>query len=175
MRKYPFSKVMIALILIMMLFSSFIVTCEKAADLEVLHLEEVNEERIGWVVDSLSKNQPILLNLWATWCAPCIEEFDDLVALDRNKADSLAVYFISADFKKEKAIEFLEGKDILGWSGFKTGKDEEFINALSVEWSGALPFTQIIYKGKVLDQWENKLPLTELHARVNNVLEEIKY
>src|SRR5687768_6490353 len=40
-----------------------------------------------------------LVNVWATWCGPCREEFPALVALaERRRADGLRVLLVSADF-----------------------------------------------------------------------------
>jgi thiol-disulfide isomerase/thioredoxin len=137
----------------------------QAPQMEQLMIVEVDETDIRSTLDSLSMQQPVLINFWATWCKPCVEEFDDLVSLGQQAGDSLHVYFVSGDFSPDKAEKFLLRKGITGWSGYKTDKDEAFINAVAVEWSGALPFTQILYKGKILDQWEAKLPHEQLLSR----------
>ena len=42
------------------------------------------------------RGKVVVLNLWATWCAPCIEELPSLLALQR-KVPSLAVVAVSTD------------------------------------------------------------------------------
>src|SRR5262245_19221769 len=38
------------------------------------------------------KGEVVVLNLWATWCGPCVEEFPDLVKLyDQYKGKGLVV------------------------------------------------------------------------------------
>ena len=136
------------------------------ASVDTLQVYSLDESEIRAAMDSLSMKQPVLINFWATWCKPCVEEFDDMVRIGKQAGDSLSVYFVSGDFDIAKAETFLNRKGITGWSGFKDGKDEPFINAVSIEWTGALPFTQLVYKGKVLDEWEAKLPVEELENRV---------
>lgn len=41
--------------------------------------------------------RPVLLNLWATWCAPCVAEMPTLDALAARKAGSLSVITVSQD------------------------------------------------------------------------------
>ena len=51
---------------------------------------------------------PVLVNLWATWCAPCVTE---LPQLDKLAAGSLRVVTVSQDMgDPAKVAEFLKGK-----------------------------------------------------------------
>ncbi len=45
------------------------------------------------------KGRPILLNLWATWCGPCVAEMPKLDALAQAQADKLQVVTISQDLR----------------------------------------------------------------------------
>ena len=58
----------------------------------------------------------VMLNFWATSCAPCVEEFPMIVDLSDEYENDLSVYFISMDWldEKEKAISFFE-KAGCGW------------------------------------------------------------
>lgn len=48
----------------------------------------------------------VVLNLWATWCAPCVEELPSLLALQRRNP-SLAVVGVSTDQDPEVYQRFL--------------------------------------------------------------------
>lgn len=105
------------------------------------------------------QGKAVLMNVWATWCGPCVEEFPHLVELREQYADQLEVVFISADFveDKDKTLEFLAGQGVHWESYFKTGRDDDFINAIEESWGGALPFTKIYTpEGKISTFWENK-------------------
>lgn len=62
------------------------------------------------------KSGPVLLNFWATWCQPCIEEMSELVAL--NKANigqpSLRIISINMDAPsaKDQVQKFVKEHDI---------------------------------------------------------------
>lgn len=55
----------------------------------------------------------VLVNFWATWCPPCLEEIPDLIALHaaRSKTD-LVVIGVALDSDKDSVIEFVQKKRI---------------------------------------------------------------
>jgi thiol-disulfide isomerase/thioredoxin len=53
------------------------------------------------------KGRYVLLNLWATWCAPCVSELPSLALLQAN-APGLKVLAINADTTKVDAGAFLK-------------------------------------------------------------------
>lgn len=58
------------------------------------------------------KGQPVLLNLWATWCAPCKAEMPVLDAIAAENQGRLRVVTVSQDIKGEAVVVpfFEEGK-----------------------------------------------------------------
>lgn len=66
------------------------------------------------------KGQLILLNFWASWCEPCIQEFPDMISLV-NQRPNVVIVAINRDQKKEDAIRFIEtfpeakGKILFYW------------------------------------------------------------
>ncbi len=93
----------------------------------------------------------LLLNVWATWCIPCREEFPDLVKLaDNYQNDDVEVVGVSADFPDEidsKIIPFLKSQEVNFKVYIQNFEDQDdFINRLNQDWSGALPATFIFDK-----------------------------
>ena len=121
-----------------------------------------------------SDAKAVLVNVWATWCGPCREEFPGLVRVAHKYRDQgLKVLLVSADDQTDLAAvrKFLadEGVDFPAY--LKAEKDEPFINALDKRWTGALPST-FIYDGtgKLLDFWEGSAPFSVFEQKVVEVL-----
>lgn len=48
------------------------------------------------------RGEVLLVNLWATWCAPCVEEMPTLGAVQRRFGDALRVVPVSVDSEAER-------------------------------------------------------------------------
>jgi thiol-disulfide isomerase/thioredoxin len=56
------------------------------------------------------KGKWVLVNFWATWCPPCLEEIPDLIALHENKKNNLVVIGVASDYRSAKQVtDFAEG------------------------------------------------------------------
>lgn len=53
------------------------------------------------------KEEVILLNFWASWCTPCIEELPDMLELVRKFDGRVALLAMSIDQKQESITKFL--------------------------------------------------------------------
>ena len=120
-------------------------------------LKDASGVELQEIISSYQGDKAVMVNVWATWCAPCIEEFPYIVDLQKKYDGELHVVFISADFpgQRSKTLEFLQEQNVDWTTYFKTGKDQAFIEALSSDWSGALPFTKVLNKdGEIIASWE---------------------
>ncbi len=50
------------------------------------------------------KGKWVLVNYWATWCPPCLEEIPDLIALHDNKKNNLVVIGVAIDYRNPKQV-----------------------------------------------------------------------
>ncbi|MBO6524520.1 MAG: TlpA family protein disulfide reductase [Balneolaceae bacterium] len=110
-------------------------------------------------VASFEGEKPVLVNFWATWCIPCVEEFPYIMELKEKYDDEFELIFVSGDFTdaKEEAKQFLKTQEVDFTTYYKIGNDNEFITTISDTWSGALPYTVIYGKdGTVSAEWEGK-------------------
>ena len=117
----------------------------------------------------------VVVNVWATWCIPCREEFPDLMRLRRDyRAKGVDVLFVSGDFSSERdaAAAFLSEQGVDFPTYIKTGDDMAFINAFDPKWSGALPAT-FIYdgQGKLRHALLGKSSYAQFEAQVLDVLQ----
>lgn len=106
-------------------------------------------------LDSLIKHRNgkvLLLNVWATWCIPCKEEFPDLVKLSNNSGKQNAeVVAVSVDYPdeiKSKVAPFVK-KMKATFPVFVADfpSQDAFINSFDKKWSGAVPATFIYDAG----------------------------
>lgn len=92
-----------------------------------------------------------LVNLWATWCGPCILEYPDFVDIHRMyEGRDFEFVSVSADNldNKEKALGFLQKKSSALTNYIFSEKDKyALIEAVDPEWNGALPYTALIEPG----------------------------
>tara|TARA_X000001036_G_C20464262_1_gene718790 strand:- start:104 stop:580 length:477 start_codon:yes stop_codon:yes gene_type:complete len=122
-----------------------------------IKLIPITAEGIKKQISSYKGEKAVLINVWALWCSPCIEEFPMIANLG-NEIQDLEVLFISADFDEEvdDVVLFLDQHNIGPISYIKDQKDEPFILGIHQDWSGSLPFTIVYGKntGKIIDYWE---------------------
>ena len=51
------------------------------------------------------RGKPLLVNLWATWCAPCVAEMPTLDALAANSKDRMTVIAVAQDLKGAEVVD----------------------------------------------------------------------
>ena len=90
------------------------------------------------------RGQVVVLNLWATWCAPCMEEMPSLAVLQRNFAGRIAVVPISVDSEGERDKAISELRRLSG---------------------GSLPFLQDMTRGVLFDAQAAGMPVTIIYNR----------
>ena len=71
------------------------------------HLTSLEGNRVNF---SEAKGKVILVNLWATWCPPCVAEMPSLQKLYDSYGDRVNFYFVSSE-SPEKLETFLQKKN----------------------------------------------------------------
>jgi peroxiredoxin len=92
-----------------------------------------------------------LINVWATWCGPCVTEFSDFITMNRmyRKRD-FEFISISADelAKQNKALQFLQKQEASSKNFIFSGENKyKLIEAIDPKWQGALPYTMLVEPG----------------------------
>ncbi|MDC8754176.1 TlpA disulfide reductase family protein [Erythrobacter sp. sf7] len=93
----------------------------------------------GNSLDLGAQDGPVLINLWATWCAPCVVEMPQLDALAAELEGEVRVITVSQDLRGAEAVTpFFAEK---GFSRLEPWLDPE--TSLSAQFTpeGALPLT----------------------------------
>lgn len=94
------------------------------------------------------KGKPLLLNLWATWCAPCVREMPTLDRLAAREAGQLQVLVVSQDLEgAEKVTPFFQKAQ---FAALQPHLDTEV--GLSTHYGVNLP-TTILYDSQGKEVW----------------------
>jgi thiol-disulfide isomerase/thioredoxin len=140
-----------------------------------LTLEKVTSAEILVQVAQHKGQEAVLVNFWATWCAPCVEEFPLIVELSRAWRDrGLKIYFVSVDWldQVDQVRTFLSQQGVSGLNFIKDEKDNPFIDGITEVWTGAIPFTIVYGKhtGEIVDSWEGKADREKFEAAIQAAL-----
>ena len=82
----------------------FVATAAQAADFKLTDTKGKTHTLSGY------KGKWVLVNYWATWCPPCLEEIPDLIALHENKKNNLVVLGVALQYRDPKqVIDFADG------------------------------------------------------------------
>lgn len=52
------------------------------------------------------RGKPVVLNFWATWCPPCVEEVPSIVAMQKQMGDKVVVLAVSIDVDNDAFTQF---------------------------------------------------------------------
>jgi thiol-disulfide isomerase/thioredoxin len=114
-----------------------------------------------------------LINVWATWCGPCVIEFPELITINRMyRARDFELVTISADDPsgKEKVLKFLKNKQASSINYLFSLDDKyKLMEALDPAWQGALPYTMLVEPGgKVVYAHQGAIDPEELKKIIFN-------
>lgn len=119
-----------------------------------------------------------LINVWATWCGPCVSEFPELIKINRMyRHRDFEMITLSADTPEinDRVLKFLKKNYASNKNYHFSGTDKyALIEAVDKDWPGALPYTllvkpggEIIYtKLGIIDPLEVKKVIVEYVGRV---------
>ena len=115
-----------------------------------------------------------IVNVWATWCMPCREEFPDLLETVRaHQADGVRLILVSTDFDEQipDVHAFLASHGVRDTTFIKRGGDQVFIDTLNPAWTGTIPVT-LVYDaaGKRVAFWEGRADRARFEAAVQQAL-----
>ena len=108
---------------------------------------------IAGIKDLIKNNSDKLrvINVWATWCGPCVAEFSEFITMNRMyRRRDFEFVSISADDPENKAkvLKFLQ-KEQASTTNYLFNTDDKYklIEAVDPKWEGALPYTIIVEPG----------------------------
>ena len=105
-------------------------------------------------VKNLMKNETedmLMINVWATWCGPCVSEFPELIDINRmyrGRDFQLITLSMDSPDLNDDILEFLKEQQS-STTNYHFSLDDSYalIEALDPEWAGALPYTVFVKPG----------------------------
>lgn len=58
------------------------------------------------------KGKLVILSFWASWCAPCVEEFPSMVSLLKKYPDQVVMVAVSSDYSREDIDVFFKSLNL---------------------------------------------------------------
>ena len=149
----PYSIILIFLIIFVVFYESLkdtnIYTPEVKInnDIPIFSAELLLLNENSTSTEIFKSDQFYLLNIWASWCAPCRDEHSILMSLSKN--NKLTIIGMNYKDNKKNAKSFL---DELGNPYEKIIVDKNGTN--SIEWGAfGVPETFIIYNNKIIKKY----------------------
>jgi peroxiredoxin len=155
---------------------------EKGANAEVaqgdqkpVSVEMVSVDQLKSLRKNIGTNKLLLVNFWATWCGPCLEEFPELQKMVRMYAKrDLAIVTVSINNPDEKkfVLNFLQKQHAINENLLFDGNDSsDAVSAFGTDWKGGVPYTVLIgMKGEILFKTQGGMnPLDVKRAILKNL------
>ncbi|MCC6459299.1 MAG: redoxin family protein, partial [Saprospiraceae bacterium] len=123
----------------------------KEWDAKPVALSKIDAAGVQELVQNKDSKKLRLINVWATWCGPCILEYPDFVVVQRMfGARDFEFVSLSADKveKEAKVLAFLQGKHS-ALTNYLFSEEDKYalIKAVDKDWNGALPYTLLVEPG----------------------------
>ena len=119
-------------------------------DAEPVSLEPINEAAVARLVKN-DTTDLLVVNLWATWCGPCVAELPEFVTMNRMyRGRKVKLVTISMDdpAKRDDALKVLKENHVSAANYISRTEDKDkFAEALDRDWPGPLPYTLLIAPG----------------------------
>ena len=119
-----------------------------------------------------------VVNVWATWCGPCVEEMPVLQTIRKTFGSEVAMLGITLDDMipgdrsqtKKRVVSFLDSRKISFPNAYYIGNADALADALHID--GAIPVT-LVYDNKGKELWRVQGPLEQQPA-VRKIRELLK-
>jgi len=137
-------KILFKLTFLILIFTSCVLTNSDKKTVQIVDLQEL--------MNYLNKEDKLyIVNFWATWCKPCVEEIPYFIKLNEElEVKNVEIILVSLDFEEDldkKVIPLLKKQNInLNVMLLNEGKPVYWIDKVNENWSGSIPATLLYHK-----------------------------
>ena len=156
-------------IFLMGLAINVLLTTKKTTNISWIASERLSDiDGRMFEINDVSGKRFTILNFWATWCAPCVEEMPMLSEFhNKTKKEGISVIGLAIDNEKN-VKEFLQKIKVDHHLLIAGGKGTNIMEKIGLNPSNSLPFTIMFDENyDLLERKLGKLTLNELLYWVN--------
>jgi thiol-disulfide isomerase/thioredoxin len=139
-------------------------------DAEPVSLSDIDAPAVQELAKNDSKKLR-LINVWATWCGPCVAEMPQLVTINRmyrNRPFEMITISMDSIDRKPTALDFLQKYHVSSTNYIFSGPNrDKLVDALDPQWQGPVPHTILVAPGgKVLFRSTEQIDPLELKRAI---------
>jgi peroxiredoxin len=149
-------------------------------DQKPVTVEMVSADQLKALRKNNDTDKLLLVNFWATWCGPCMEEFPELQKMVRMYADrQLDIVTVSINTPDENkfVLAFLDKQHAINRNLLFDGNDSaDAVSAFGTDWKGGVPYTVLIgTKGEVLYKTQGEMNALDVERAILKNLPDDRY
>ena len=112
------------------------------------------------------QGKPLIVNFWATWCAPCVQEMPELSAL-QGEIQNRQVQILGIGIDSPSNIAEFANKYKIAYPLYNGGLEASELSRQLGNQAGGLPFTVVIGRdGQVKKTFLGRLKMDELRKEI---------
>jgi thiol-disulfide isomerase/thioredoxin len=140
----------------------------------------VSPAQLKTLIKNQGTDKLLLVNFWATWCGPCMEEFPELEKMVRMYAErqvDIVTVSVNSPDEQKLVLGFLKKQHAFNRNLLLNSNDSaDAVAAFGPGWKGAVPFTALIgTNGQTLYSIQGDLKPLELRRALLKNLPDDRY